>query len=48
MSYQAVEADFVTDYDHDFSRCPSNLGPACGATPETDTYAVYSFGAEDM
>jgi len=48
MSYKTVEADFVTDYNHDFSRCPSNLGGNCGITPNTDTYAVYSFGAEDM
>lgn len=48
MSYQTVEADFVEDYNHDFSRCPSDLGSNCGSTPETDTYSVYSFGAEAM
>jgi len=48
MSYQTAEVDLVDDYDHDFSRCPSNLGANCGSTPDNDTYAVYSFGAEDM
>jgi len=48
MSYQTAEADFVNDYDHDFSRCPSNFGSTnCGSTPDDKTYAVYSFGAED-
>jgi prepilin-type N-terminal cleavage/methylation domain-containing protein len=48
MSYQTAETDLVTSYDHDFSRCPSNLGANCGSTPQTETYAVYSFGAEDF
>lgn len=47
MSYQTAEADFVDDYDHDFSRCP-NSGPNCGSVPDKYTYAVYSFRAEDM
>jgi prepilin-type N-terminal cleavage/methylation domain-containing protein len=45
LSYQAAEADLVDDYNHYFSRCPSNN---CGVVPlEDTTYAVYSFGAEE-
>ena len=48
LSYGTVESDTVDDYNHDFSRCPTTYGSTqCGATPESNTYAVYSFGAED-
>jgi len=49
LSHRAVEQDFVEDYDHPLSRCPEATGSLwCGSSaPQQDTYAVYSFGAED-
>ena len=47
LSYQTAEADVVADYNHPFSRCPSSAGANCGATPDPETYAVYSFGAQE-
>lgn len=45
MSYGVVENSFVSSVGDEFARCPS-LGGACAGGVPTDTYAVYSVGAE--
>ncbi len=47
MAYNVVENLLVTDFSHEFARCPK-VSPSCPdiASIET-TYAVYSRGAED-
>lgn len=46
LVHGSVETDTVTSYDDDFARCPRNFNNACGASPQTTVYAVYSEGAE--
>ncbi len=44
-----VESLFITSYDDDFARCPSDpgAGPCDNLNSIASTYAVYSQGAED-
>lgn len=47
--YQSVERNLITSYQQEFARCPSPSGNAfcpAGTSPESNTYALYSFGAE--
>lgn len=46
MAYDVVENLFVTDFTHEFARCPAATGACASGVPAT-TYAVYSRGAED-
>lgn len=49
IAWRSVEAKFVTDFNHPFVRCPQDYGTTwCGGTPQANTYAVYSPGAEDF
>lgn len=45
MLYDVVEELTVTDFSHEYARCPSATGFCIGGAPST-TYAVYSIGAE--
>lgn len=49
MIYGSVEADFISDFADDFSRCPWDTGssPCTSGTLEQDVYAVYSKEAEE-
>ena len=46
MVYDSVEVDLVEDFDNEFARCPTPAGACSGGVP-ANTYAVYSFGAQD-
>ena len=45
MNYGSVEVNLVADFGHEFARCPTAAG-ACNSGVPSDTYAVYSAGAE--
>jgi prepilin-type N-terminal cleavage/methylation domain-containing protein len=42
-----VEVETVDSYNNEFARCPYSGGSNCGSSPDNDTYAIYSSGAED-
>lgn len=47
MVHGSVEANTISTYSDEFARCPRNCGTAyCGASPQTEVYAIYSKGAE--
>lgn len=43
---RGVEVNMVTDFGHEFARCPSAKGACLSGVP-SGTYAVYSDGAQD-
>jgi len=47
MIHQTVESKHVLNYNNEFARCRQNYGTVfCGSTPQFNTYAIYSQGAE--
>lgn len=48
LVHMSVESKFVTSYDDEFARCPSeNTNPSCGITPQKNTYGIYSAGVAE-
>lgn len=43
----SVERLTIDSYDEQFARCPAQAGSCSGSNPPSNTYAVYSLGAED-
>ena len=48
LLHGSIESLFVTSYENEFARCPSDCGhSSCSGTgPQSATYAVYSAGAQ--